>query len=266
MSSMLTEPTKTWRCFQSVVSRILIRQQQPRTSQTWYWLHMWWCSWLCCCSCCWLSSSALCLSWHPSKTLFLCLCFSFFASVLVPLPLFRFLCFCFGSFAMRKSFVWQSNFPMVEAGLQRNGVTERKKSKCCKPTEDPTLFSACACDSRKLKDYRETDLFSILTDSYGATWQFESQQKTWQICFKFLIWHFHLAKQNIDESFWVWMGPSKVVTSQWWSRSIMVCWVTHTIVVVRTLGSEPNVKNLFLINFSSNFWSWIWSSSVRQPL
>ena len=127
MSSMLTEPTKTWRCFQSVVSRILIRQQQPRTSQTWYWLHMWWCSWLCCCSCCWLSSSALCSSWHPSKTLFLCLCFSFFASVLVPLPLFRFLCFCFGSFAMRKSFVLQSDFPMVEAGLQRNGVTERKK-------------------------------------------------------------------------------------------------------------------------------------------
>ena len=135
------ETKRRWFLF--MVSRILIQQQQqPRTSQLWYWLYMWWCSWLLLslivflCTVLVLTSKQntvslslfIWLSVPLPLFLFLCFCFRSSGFVSVPLPLFCLFYLCFGSFAMGKSFVWQSDFPMVEAGVQRNGATERKKS------------------------------------------------------------------------------------------------------------------------------------------
>ena len=74
---------------------------------------------------------------------------------------------------------WQSNFPMAQADMQRNRVTEgksfeqRRKQRFFRAleTKDPPLGSACECDPRKWKDHHETNLVSILTDSYKATWR-----------------------------------------------------------------------------------------------
>ena len=219
MSSMVTQQTKSWRRFRSRVSRILIQQQQqPRISQLWYWLYMWWCSWL------------LLLS----LTDFLCPVLVLTCKQdTVPLPLFYIGSFVFVSVPLP----WESpsfgnwNFPCLRQACKGMEWQKGKKRKCCKPRIQLLLCSACACDSRKLKDYRETNLFSILTD-------FKLESMALSFC-QPKLWWIILGLNG--------MGPSKVVTSQWRrSRSIMGRWVTHAS-VVETLGPKPKMKrkNLF---------------------
>ena len=138
-NKMHTNNIVAQRCLQCWLSQLTLpihgfKNIDSRTSsQLWYWLNMWWCSWLLLMSLTVFLCPVFVLTSQQNTVplpLFYFLCFSFgsFAVVSVPLPLFRLFCHCFGSFAMRKSFVWQSDFPMVEAGLQRNGVTERKRA------------------------------------------------------------------------------------------------------------------------------------------
>ena len=231
-NKMHTNNIVAQRCLQCWLSQLTLpihgfKNIDSRTSsQLWYWLNMWWCSWLL----------------LMSLTVFLCPVFVLTSQQnTVPLPLFYFLCFSFGSFAVVSVplplFRFLCHEKVLRLAIQFShgwgrpakewSDRTKKKGNCCKPTEDPTLCSACARDSRKLRDYRETNLFSILTDfkfEYSMALSF-CQPKLWWIIL------------GLD-----WMGPSKVVTSQWRrSRSIVGRWVTHAS-VVETLGSKPKIK------------------------
>ena len=90
-NKMHTNNIVAQRCLQCWLSQLTLpihgfKNIDSRTSsQLWYWLNMWWCSWLL----------------LMSLTVFLCPVFVLTSQQnTVPLPLFYFLCFSFGSFAV----------------------------------------------------------------------------------------------------------------------------------------------------------------------